>query len=102
MFRKSGFISMVYFKIAENTEWDVDLLILCSLHEYEDLERAYLTYIKSINSWNDGLGRVSSFTWIIVQITCFYVINIFFSFVLPSACGYNFYIIIVGMQISKT
>ena len=52
-----------------------------SLHEYEDLEQVYLTYIKSINSWNDGLGRVSSFTWNIIRITCFCLINIFFSFV---------------------
>ena len=62
MFRKSGFMHMVNnFKVTEKY-WR-GCRPFNSLHEYEDLEWVYLTYTKSINSWNDGLGRVPSFIY---------------------------------------
>ena len=66
MFKKSGFMHMVNnFKVAE----------------------IYWMGFRSFNSlffvwiWRLGLGPVSSFTWNVVQISCFYLINIFFGFV---------------------
>ena len=44
--------------LRKSTEGDVDPLILC----INIKTQIYLTYIKSINSWNGGLERVSSFT----------------------------------------
>ena len=61
MLRKSGFMHMVNnFKVA-GKYWR-GCRSFNSLHEYEDLEQVYLTYVKSINSWDDGLGRAFSFT----------------------------------------
>ena len=80
MLRKSGFMHMVNnFKVA-GKYWR-GCKCFNSLHEYEDLEQVYLTYIESNNSWIGGLGRVSSFKWNIIRITCFCLINIFFSFI---------------------
>ena len=80
VFRKSGFMHIVdNFKVA-GKYWSGGRSF-DFLHEYECLEQVYLTYIKTINSWNDGLGRVSWFAWNIIRITCFCLINIFFSFV---------------------
>ena len=60
MLRKSGFMHMVNnFKVA-GKYWR-GCKSFNSLHEYEDLEQVYLTYIESNNSWIGGLGRVSSF-----------------------------------------
>ena len=80
VFRKSSFMHMVdNFKVA-GKYWR-GWRFFNSLYEYEDLEQVYLTYVKTINSWNDGLGWVSSFAWSIIQITCFCLSCIFFSFV---------------------
>ena len=49
-----------------------------SLLEYEDLEHVYLIYIKSINSWNDGLGRVIYMKY---NLNYMFFVNLFLSFV---------------------
>ena len=54
VFRKPGF--MHNFKAA-GKHWR-GCRSFNSLHEYEDLQQVYLTYIKDINSWYDGLGQV--------------------------------------------
>ena len=61
-----------------------------------------MTHIIIINSWNDGLGQVFSFTWNIIWVTCFSLINIFFnfSFLWQVLVDYNFYII-VGIEWAK-
>ena len=56
MFRKSGFMHIVDDLRVAGKYWR-GYRLFNSLHEYADLEQVYLTYIKSINSWFDGLGR---------------------------------------------
>ena len=79
MLRKSGFLHMVNNSKVAGKYWR-GCTSFNSLHEYEDLEQVYLTYIKRINSWDDGLGRLCWFTWNIIRITCFWSTDFFCNF----------------------